>query len=344
MNKKRFFAVNSALVLSLLMLAGCGSEPKQAQQPAPTKAAATAGASAKPADYPTRPIETIVAFNPGGGTDTAARTVLKYAEKYAGTSFPVVNKPGAGGAIGFTAIAKSPTDGYTIGMINPPSFVVYPIKMGDQVKYKLDDFVPIANLVSDPGAFLVRADSPFQTLEQVIEELKKNPGKLKIAFSGPGSTEALALRQLEEMKGAKFSKVPFEGTTPGMTALLGGHVDIQIANASEVYSQYKEKSIRVLAVGADSKIKMMPEVPTYKESGFDATQIAMRGLAGPKGMDPKQVEYLADVLKKTLEDPEFKQKAEELALPLDFMGPKEYSESLKKTEEEMKKEFEKSPW
>lgn len=338
MNKKRFFTVSSALVLSFAVLAGCGSQP-QAQQ-----AAGSTEAPAKPADYPTQPIETIVAFNPGGGTDTAARTILKYAEKYAGTSFPVVNKPGAGGAIGFTAIAKSPADGYTIGMINPPSFVVYPIKLGDQVKYKLDDFVPIANLVSDPGAFLVKADSPYQTLEQVIEVLQKEPGKLKIAFSGPGSSEALTLRQLEEMKGAKFSKVPFEGTAPGMTALLGGHVDVQIANASEVYPQYKEKSIRVLAVGSESKIDMMPEAPTYKESGFDVTQIAMRGLAGPKGMDPKQVEYLAEVLKKTMEDSEFKQKAEDLALPIDFLGPQEYAEALKKMEAEMKAEFEKSPW
>ncbi len=333
--------VNAVIILTLLILTGCNAQTQKSTGEG-TKKASTS--SAEKLDYPKKPIETIVAFNPGGGTDTAARTVLQFAEKYAGTSFAVVNKPGAGGAIGFTQIALAPTDGYTIGMINPPSLLMYPIKDGDAVKYKLDDFAPIANLVTDPGTFIVAPNSPFKTFQEFVDYAKKNPEKLKIAYSGPGSTEDLALRQLEEQNGVKLKKVPFEGTAPGLTALLGGHVDIQITNASEVYTQYKEKTIRVLAVGAESKIKMMPDVPTYKESGFDTTQIAMRGLAGPKDMDPKQVQYLADVMKKTLEDPDFQKKAEELALPLDFMGPEEYKSLLEKMSADFAEEFKKNPW
>jgi tripartite-type tricarboxylate transporter receptor subunit TctC len=115
-------------------------------------------------------------------------------------------------------------------------------------------------------------------------------------------------------------------------------------NASEVYPQYVAKSIRVLAVGAEKRIEMMPDVPTYKESGFDAVQLAMRGLAAPKGIDPKQLQFLAEVMKKTFDDPEFRKRAKELSLPLDFKGPEEFKNELKRQDEFYRAEFAKSPW
>ncbi len=294
--------------------------------------------------YPSKPILSIVAFPAGGGTDIVARAILKTAEKYTGKGFVVDNRPGAGGAIGFTALAGAPKDGYTIGFINVPTIVMNPIQLGDKVKYKIDDFVPIANFVSDPGVFAVNANSPIKTLKDFIDMAKANPGKVKLAYGGPGTSESLALRMLEQKEGIKFRKVPFEGTAPQLTALMGGHIDIMVSNASEIYSQVEAKAVRVIAVGSAKQIDMYPGVPTYKESGFDYVQVGMRGLAAPRGMDPKQIQVLADAMRKAYDDPEFKKNAKELHLPLDYMGPEEFAKELKRQDAFLREEFAKSPW
>lgn len=295
-------------------------------------------------DYPKKPIMAIVAFNPGGGTDIAARVILKFAEKYLGGNFVVDNRPGAGGAIGFTAIAMAEKDGYTIGMINPPTVLFAPIQMGDKVKYKLDDFYPIANFVSDPGACVASLESNFKSIKDVIDYAKKNPDTLRVGFGGPGTSEALTLRKFEQTNGIKIRKVPFAGTGPQVTALLGNNIDVMFSNASEVIPQYTQKAVRVLAVGADKRFSAMPDVPTYKESGFDAVQLAMRGLAAPAGVDPKILKKLSDAMKKTFDDPEFRKKAAELSLPLDYIGPEDYMKLLRKFDVMYREEFAKNPW
>ncbi|WP_252502063.1 tripartite tricarboxylate transporter substrate binding protein [Sporosarcina sp. Marseille-Q4943] len=293
-------------------------------------------------DYPKKPIEVIVAFNAGGGTDVAARTILNFTEQHAGTSFAVINKPGAAGEIGFTALAGAPTDGYTIGMINPPTTLLHPIQRPDEVKYNLDDFALIANIVTDPGAFVVNADSPINTLDDLFEAAKD--GKLNMAYGGPGTSEALTLRRAEEMKGIEFNKIPFEGTSPAVAALMGGHVDVLITNASEIITQYEDKKIKVLAVGSDERVDLLPDVPTYKEEGLELTQVSMRGLAAPKGISKEQQDYLAEAIRKTMADEEFIKKAKEMALPLDYKGPEEYKEFLENYNKELKEEFDKNPW
>ncbi len=295
-------------------------------------------------DYPRKPITAIVAFNPGGGTDVAARVILKFAEKYAVTNFVVDNKPGAGGGIGFTAIAKAPKDGYTIGMINPPTVLLKPIQEGNLVTYKLSDFDPIANFVSDPGACAVPPDSPFVTLKDVVEAARKAPNTIRMGYGGPGTSEALTLRTFEQTFNIKVRKVPFEGTGPQLTALLGKNIDVMFTNASEIVSQYTTKAVRILAVGSDRRIDMMPDVPTYRESGFEATQIAMRGLAAPRGIDPKHLALLSEAMRKTFDDPEFKKRARELNLPLDYMGPEDFRKKLAELDAFYRAEFAANPW
>lgn len=305
-----------------------------------------AGFNAKAADepYPQKPILAIVAYPAGGGTDIVARSILRTAEKYTGKGFVVDNKPGAGGAIGFTAIAGAPKDGYTLGFLNAPTIVLNPIQLGDKVKYKIDDFVPIANFVSDPGVFVVNADSPFKSFKDFVDYAKANPGKVKLAYGGPGTSEALALRNLEQKLEIKFRKVPFEGTGPQVTALMGGHIDIMISNASEIYPQAESKSVRVLAVGSEKKIDLYPNVPTYKESGFDYVQVAMRGIGAPKGVDAKHIKFLSDAMKKSFDDPEFKKNAKELHLPLEYLGPDEFAKELARQDTFYRAEYAESPW
>jgi tripartite-type tricarboxylate transporter receptor subunit TctC len=323
------YSVLAVATLAVLLIAGC----------VPSVAAA-----AQEDKYPSKPIQAIVAFNPGGGTDIAARTILRFAEKYIGTSFVVDNKPGGGGAIGWTAIATAPKDGYTIGMINPPSLVFNPITLGDKVKYKLEDFEPIANFVSDPGACIVQSDSSFNSLQDIVDYAIAHPDELRIAYSGPGTTEALSIRRLEQLHNIKLRKVPFDGTGPMLTALMGDNADVMFANASEVIPQYAAKTIKVLAVGSEKRIDMMPDVPTYIESGFDQIQIAMRGLAAPAGIAPEKIKILSDAMEKTFADPEFKKAAADLQLPLDYIGPAEYKQLLQEFDKFYRKEFAEKPW
>ena len=335
MKRKWIAGMTSALLLAALVMGGCGAQKTAGDKGDGDKAAA---------GYPKKPIVAIVAFPAGGGTDIVARSILKTAEKYTKQGFVVDNKPGAGGAIGFTALAGAPKDGYTIGLLNAPTLVLAPIQLGDKVKYKMDDFVPIANFVSDPGVFVVAADSPFQTLKDFIDYAKANPNAVKLGYGGPGTSEALALRSLEQTADIKLRKVPYEGTGPQLTSLMGKNIDIMVSNASEIYPQFEAKQIRVLAIGSEKRIDMYPTVPTYKESGFDYVQVAMRGLGAPKGMDPKQIQFLADAMKKAYDDPEFKKHAQDLHLPLDYMGPDDFKKELMRQDTFYRAEYAKSPW
>ncbi len=295
------------------------------------------------AAYPEKPIEVIVAFNPGGGTDTMARVMTKYAEKYIGGSFAIINKPGAGGEIGFTAISQQSPDGYHIGCINPPAFLTYPIQR-EGVKYRLEDFTPIANVVMDPSAIIVKADSPIQSFKDLVAMAKEKPEELNMAYTGPGSSEAYALKVIKGAVGTAFNLVPFSSTAPGLSALLGGHVDVMILNASEIYSQVQDGQVRVLAAGSPDRIDWLPDTPTYKEEGIELISAAFRGFAGPKGMDQEQVKALETALKKVLEDPEFLAEAEKMKLPLFFLSGKDFGTFLQEMDGQLRAEWEKGEW
>lgn len=322
-------------VLLLVSVTGCNTATTQGNN---TGGATNSGA------YPSKPVLAIIAFDPGGGTDIAARTIFRFAEKYLGQPMVVENRPGGGGTIGWSAIAHAETDGYTIGMINPPSLLFNPITLGDKVNYTLADFQPIANFVSDPGAIVVSNDSEFQTLQDIIDYAKANPDELRLGYSGPGTSEALTIRRLEQTNGLTMRKIPFDGTGPMLTALMGDNADIIFCNASEIVTQYSAKQVRVIAIGAEERISLMPDVPTYRESGFDQVQIAMRGLAVPAGVDPEVVKVLAEAMEKTFSDPEFVAEAAKLNLPLDYLGPEEFKAKLEKDDAFYREQYAINPW
>lgn len=295
------------------------------------------------AAYPEKPVEVIVAFQPGGGTDTAARTVFKFAEKYFGQSFAIINKPGASGEIGWTAIARSKPDGYTIGFINPPAFLMIPIQRKG-AKYKLDDFDLIANIVMDPGIIGVRPDSEFKTVKDFMDAAKKSSKSVSIAYSGPGTSEAMLLSRLEQQDSAELNKVPFDGSAPGMVALMGKHVDAVAMNVSEAHTYVQDGNLRILGVGSPERDPAVPDVPTFKEEGYDYLQLSLRGVAAPKGFPAEALQAIEDALEKTMKDPEFQAKAKELQMPLNFMGANEYTKFLQSIDKDLREEWEKNPW
>lgn len=296
------------------------------------------------AAYPNKPVKVIVAFSPGGGTDTAARVVFKYAEKYLGQKFAVVNKPGASGEIGFTSIAMARPDGYTIGFINPPTILLHPIQRGKKCRYTLADFAPIANIVMDPGVIVVKADSPFKTLKDFVETAKAKKDSVSIGYGGPGTSEARVLSKFQKDYDFSLKKVPFDGSAPSVVALLGGHVDACIMNVSEIANQLNEGTVRLLGVGSATRSDMAPETPTFKEQGYDVLQVSYRGVAAPAKMKPEQLKVIEEAIAKTLKDPEFLKRAAEMQLPLQYMDAKEYTETLNEMNKYYQEEWKTSPW
>ena len=274
------------------------------------------------ADYPKDPIELIVAYSAGGGTDAGARMLTKAAAKYIPQPLVVVNKPGAGGEIGFTALAKAKPDGYTIGFINPPSTVLLPLMR--KTGYQMSDFKFIINIVLDPGLLAVRADSPFKTLDDFIKAAKANPGTLSISNAGVGSDAHMSVIDFAQKAGIKINPVPFKGAAPARTAALGGHVDAVVMKVGETKTYVQSKQARVLAVMSEKRVKDFPDVPTFKEKGLDIIMAASRGIAGPKDMPDSVVKYLHDKLKKTIEDPEFIAMMNKTGIGISYMGPEEY--------------------
>jgi len=306
-------------------------------------AAGVLAAGTAHAEYPDHPIDVIVAFSPGGGTDVAARTIEPFIEKYLGAELTIVNKPGAGGEIGFTTLATAKPDGYTIGFINIPAMLAYSYERKTQ--YSRESFTPIANLVSDPGIFAVRADSQFKTVKDLVEYGKANPKAIPIGTSGSvGSSEHLAIKTVEALTGASFNHVPFGSTSPLRTALLGGHIPVAAFNLSEGIQFMEEGQIRVLGVMADKRSPMAPDLPTFKEQGVDVVTGSSRGIAGPAGLPADIVAKLSEAIRKAEEDPEYVAKAKAADVPLNYIAADEYAKFLENTDKALAEAWKKDPW
>jgi tripartite-type tricarboxylate transporter receptor subunit TctC len=316
---------SSRLVFSLLALAAVGF-----------------GTGAQAQTYPSRPIELIVPFAPGGGTDLSARMIVPFIEKYLKGTIAVVNRPGAGGQIGANAIANAKPDGYTIGFMNVPNTMMKPHER--DAGYTVNSFVPIANLVFDPAVLATRPDSPLKTLKDVIEEARRRPGQVTVGSAGIGSNTHLDLLRLEQMAGVKFHHIPYDGGGAPRTALLGGHLDLIASALGDVHRFSQDKTIHVIGILTKERFPMAPDVPTYAEHGIAIEGGASRGLVGPKGMPAQAVEAIDKAVAQALKDPELIKLTSDIALPLLYMGPKEYGEYLQTSDKELAEVWKTTPW
>ncbi len=306
-------------------------------------AGALSATSAFSADYPDKPVDVIVAFGPGGGTDVAARTIEPFIEKYLDTDLVVINKPGAGGEIGFSLLASAKTDGYTIGFINLPAMFAYSYER--ETSYSPKSFKGVANLVYDPGIIAVPADSKFKDLKELIQFGLDNPKALPIGTSGSvGSSEHIAILQMQAKTGATFNHVPFGSTAPLRTALLGGHIPAAAFNLSEAVDYMQEGKMRILGVMSEERSPMAPDVPTFKEQGVDVINGSSRGLAVPAGTPDDIVEKLSAAVEKAINDPEYAAKAKSAGVPVLYLDDKKYDKFLTETSKNLDITWEKTPW
>lgn len=280
------------LACSLLALAALGS-PVQAQ------------------DYPSKPIEVMVAFQPGGGTDSLARAYAEAAKKYTTQSVLVYNKPGASGAIGLADVVNAKPDGHKIAMLFVEVTILPHLGI---TKITQDDFIPIARLNADPAAITVRADSAYTTVEEFLAAAKQ-PGKdIKVGNAGNGSIWHLAAASLEDKTGARFNHIPFQGAGPAVLALLGGHVDAVAVSPAEVSTHVAAGKLKMLAVMADQRAKGFENVPTLKERKIDLSIGTWRGLGVAKGTPPEVVKAIEAMTAKAANEPNMREVMDKLNL------------------------------
>lgn len=262
--------------------------------------------------YPNRPIELVVAFGAGGGTDALARSLAEGIRGYLPQPLVVNNKPGASGSIGMADVANAPADGYKLVLLTVEVTILSHIGVG---KLTPQDFTPIARLNFDPAAITVRADAPWNTIEEFLDALRKKPGSVSVGNAGPGSIWHVAATALEAKTGVKVIHVPFQGAGPAVLALVGGHVDAVAVSPAEVSAQVQAGKLKTLAVMSDQRVKGFEKVPTFKERGIDLNKLgAWRGLAGPKGLPSNVVNTLSDAIRLAVNEPNYKQSLEKLNL------------------------------
>ncbi|WP_428687757.1 tripartite tricarboxylate transporter substrate binding protein [Roseibium sp.] len=294
------------------------------------------------ADYPERPIKMIVAYSAGGGTDIAARTLAPFIEKYLGGTIVVENKAGAGGEIGFSELAKARADGYTIGFINSPNVLTIPIERS--TSYSLADLSPIANVIYDPGAFSVRADSDIETLDDLIAFAKKNPGAVTYGTTGIGSDDHLAALAFQRQAGIEMTHIPFKGNVDVRAAVLGGHIMLASMNVSQTIADHREGSMRLFGQMSNQRWDGASEIPTFKEQGYDIIMGSDRGMSAPAGIDPAILSKLSEAVAKAVADPKFLEKAGQQNLPITYMTAADFTSHLTKLNDNYADLWKEAPW
>ncbi len=280
-------------------------------------AAAAVTSATLAAGYPTKAVNYIIPFGPGGESDISARLQEPVFKKLTGQSLVIQYKPGAGGAAGWSQLNGMQADGYTVMGTNLPHIVLQPLDK--DVGYKTDDITTLYWFHFTPDALLVPADSPIKSLKDFVETAKKAPGSLTLGGSGTNSANHLAQQQFDKLAGIKTTYVPFGGTGPANTALLGKQVSGSWGY-STIQIQLGDQA-RCLGVAMDARHPKLPNCPTFKEQGFNLVGGAYRGVAVPKSTPADIKTQLADILGKINKDPEFIRKMEDGGFAMLDVGP-----------------------
>lgn len=254
-------------------------------------------ATASAEDYPSRPIGVAVSYGAGGATDFQARIVTMVAGNadMLGQPMYILNKPGAGGRVGWNWFAEeAESDGYMLSAYNVPHFIAQSIKGG--VKYSTDSFEPIANWGADPAVVVVGADSPYNTIEEMVEYATENPGKVTLSGAGLFVGHHIAALQIQKATGAKFVYIPTKGGgAAAMKAVIAGDVVGGINNLSDAFRAAEAGNVKILAVADLERNEFLPDVPTLMEAGYDVdnASVNFRGLMVPKGTPQDVIDVLA---------------------------------------------------
>lgn len=296
--------------------------------------AAMFGGNATAADYPTRPIELIVPWGPGGGADQLARLIGKLIEPMLGQGVPVVNVPGGTGATGMAKLLAAPADGYSMAVYIADS---HALLAGKTPRWTMDNITPVAVMIKAPSFLFVKEDSHFKTWADFEKEAKANPGKLKVATLGFGSVDDFSLSVLDR-GGVKVVQVPFGKPSERYVSILGGHADALYEQAGDVGSFLTGKQMRPIMLFGEKRMAAFKDVPSSFELGYKVALPQFRAIVVRSGTPPEVIQKLSDALAKVAATPEYKKFLEDqYADPASFESSAKAPAFVKEQLEDMKK-------
>jgi tripartite-type tricarboxylate transporter receptor subunit TctC len=276
--------------------------------------------------YPTRPVTIVSPYPPGGAADLTARPLAPALERALKQPVVVLNKPGAGGAVGTQWMSVAKPDGYNILLT---VFSISTIPEADRAAgrtptFTRDQFVPIARLNADPTLLVVRAEAPWKTVKELVDEAKKRPDEILYASAGPYTVSHMAIEVFAQAAGIKLRHLPTTGGGPAMTALLGGHATVSALSTGAVTPQVKAGKLRVLANTGTIRLAAFPDTPTLKELGYNVEVYLWTGLFVPKDVPAHVQKILRDATRRAVQDDEFKTASEKMQMPPAYLDADEF--------------------
>lgn len=291
------------------------------------------------AEFPSRNFKLIVPYSAGGGTDTMARTIVPDMENAFGKNVVVMNKPGAAGQIGTVAGADSKADGYTLTLLSGGDFLLT-LLLVDDAGFDFDSFNYLASFNISANALVLKADSPFNTLEEFIDYAKNNPGKLTIG--GSGDAHIFEIIRLEQLAGIELSHIRYSGGGESRNAVLGGHVD-GIMIDKRFCEDLAASGAKALAVASDERFAILPDLPTFKEKGFDIDNPMRRVLAVPKDTPADRAQALADAVARFADTEAFGEKLLKIGEVKKYLAGEALVQSLQKQLQSIRAVIEAAP-
>lgn len=282
---------------------------------------------------PSGDVTVIVAYKAGSGTDTGARLLASEAEKNIGKTLVINNLPGADGKIGWTELIKAKPDGQTIGFINLPTFTTLAVQ--PNASFGVNDIIPVCNHLTETGVVVVKADSPYKTLKDLIDDAKAK-GNLRASTNGVKASNHTAAQLLAKSADFKYKAIPYGGTADQLLALRQNEVQFSCAKVADIAPLIKgdKAELRVLAVFSPERLATLPDVPTLKELGYyDKWYGSARGIVVPKGTPAELVDFYVNAFKKTMTDPANIEAHKTAGLELDFKDNVQMATLIKEQEE-----------
>lgn len=276
--------------------------------------------------YPSRPITIVAPFPPGGVADLTARPVAAAMEQVLKNPVVVVNKTGAAGAVGMAFVANSKPDGYNLLMaLSSISIIPEADKLFERKPaYTMDQLIPIALISADPTIFVVSADRPWKNVKEFVDDAKKRPGQISYSSSGVYGTLHMATEMLSHAGGISLKHVPYSGAGPALTAILGGHVDTLASGPAVVIPHIKAGKLRPLAGWGAKRVASLPDVPTFKELGYDIEFYIWAGLFAPRGTPEPVMKRIRESVRQAVNTPDFKSAMEKLQTPIAYLDAPEF--------------------
>ena len=297
-------------------------------------AVASCIAAAQP--FPSRPVKIVVPFAPGGNLDITARLIGESMSKTLGQPFVIENRAGAGGAVGQEVVAKSAPDGYTLVAATTGTTIVSPL-MIPTPPYSPADFAPVGIMAVTPLILEVPTPSPYKDFKSYLAAVRANPGKVTIGHSGNGTTNHIAILELQEALKVQFNIVPYKGSGPALVDLVGGQIDSMMDQTSSSLPQVRAGKLRALAVGTPQRLADLPDVPTLQEEGVkDFEASTPSALLAPAKTPPEVVRVLADALDKALADPAVRAKLKQLGSEIRVTTPDQLRTFMRDEEKKLK--------